>query len=116
MKLKPIKREAHIGMSVEFSNIELTVLKTKLNDFAKAMQDKEGVIKAHNKFSEDSRINIADVISFLSKLTQDIVSLQEAHDELFFDFTDEKQPVHISRINQQEVLSVREQEIVDNHE
>lgn len=83
MKQIPIKREANIGSNIELSNIELVVLKTKLNAFVKTMLDEHGVVKRRIKISEEHIMDVLNVITFLSKLTNDVVSLQEANKELF---------------------------------
>lgn len=88
MKIKSIKREAHIGTSIELSNVEQIVLATKLNDVSKFMLDKHG--KVHNiiKLSVDQSEKLNDLVIFINKLTKDTCSLQEAHNELFFDKVD----------------------------
>lgn len=90
MKIKSIKREAHIGTSIELSNVEQIVLATKLNDVSKFMLDKHG--KVHNiiKLSVDQSEKLNDLVIFINKLTKDACSLQEAHNELFNTITTDR--------------------------
>ena len=105
MKIKSIKREAHIGTNIELSNVEQVVLATKLNDVSEFMLDEHGNVRSILKLNVEQSKKLNDLVIFLGKLTDGSCSLQEAHNELFNTIATDypldrpiKEPVRVGRI------------------
>ena len=83
MKIKQIEQTANIGSSIELSNVELVVLKTKIEKVKHLLINEDGIVTSNLKLNNTDKIEISSLFIFLDKLTNDVLSLKETHNELF---------------------------------
>ena len=76
MKRIEIIKEANIGSSIELSNVELTVIKTKWNKITEQLSNEK-------RLSSDLVEDITHFSGLIEKLCGDVLSLEETAHELF---------------------------------
>lgn len=88
MKITNEVKEVNVGVQVELSNVELTVLATEVDKVVKSSPTLHTIIKTDEHLTKESTVRVdavslINILTFIGKFTKGTVSLEDAQDALF---------------------------------